>query len=269
MPYQHLEIEVDGHVATLWLNRPDKRNAMSEDIWLDIPKAMAELDAKDDIRVVVLAGRGPAFSVGIDLNLLATLSPQGESQAVANMDLYNKVKTLQATANSLADSPKPVIAAIHGYCLGGAIDLVTGADIRLASEDAVFSIRETKMGLVADTGTLQRLPGIVGAGTVAEMAYTGADYGADWAKEKGLVNEVFPEVDLLHEAAWAMAEAIAANSPLVVQGIKRVFAATEGMTVDKALDYAAQWNASFLISNDLMESINAFMEKRDPDYTGT
>ena len=269
MAYQHLEIELDGHVATLWLNRPDKRNAMSEDIWLDIPRAMAELDANDEVRAIVVAGRGPAFSVGIDVNLLATLSPGGESQAAANMDLYNKVKALQATANSLANSPKPIIAAIHGYCLGGAIDLVTGADIRLASEDAIFSIRETKMGLVADTGTLQRLPAIVGAGTVAEMAYTGADYGAAWAKGKGLVNEIYPDVGLLHEAAWAMAGEIASNSPLVVQGIKKVFAATEGMRVDQALDYAAQWNASFLISNDLMESINAYMEKRDPDYTGT
>lgn len=269
MGYQHLEIEVDGHVAALWLNRPEKRNALSADIWLDIPKAMADLDGDDAVRVIVLAARGEAFSVGIDVNLLATLTPQGESQAVANMDLYEKIKAFQGTANAFANSPKPVIAAIQGYCLGGGIDLVTGADIRLASSDAVFSIRETKMGLVADTGTLQRLPLIVGSGVVAEMAYTGSDFNAEWAKDKGLINEVYPNVNQLHEAAFEMARAVAANSPLAVQGIKKVFAATEGKTVAEALDYAAQWNASFLISNDLMESINAFMEKRDPDYTGT
>jgi enoyl-CoA hydratase len=269
MRYQHLEIEVDGHVAVLWLNRPEKRNAMSEDIWLDIPAAMAELDADTSIRVVILAGRGPAFSVGIDIELLASLSPAGESQAAANMSLYRKIQRLQGTASSLANSPKPVIAAIHGYCLGGAIDLITAADIRLATADSIFSIRETKMGLVADTGSLQRLPRIVGSGTTAEMAYTGADYDASWAKDRGLVNEVLPDHESLVAAAREMARAIAANSPLAVQGIKEVLGATEGKTVAEALDHAALWNASFLISNDLFESIGAYTEKRDPDYTGT
>ena len=114
MGYEHLEIEHDGHVATVWLNRPDKRNAMSEDIWRDIPSAVADLDADDDVRVIVLAGRGPAFSVGIDVNLLATLQPAGESQAVANRHLYDTVRVMQKTASCLADSPKPVIAAVHG-----------------------------------------------------------------------------------------------------------------------------------------------------------
>ena len=132
MGYQHLEIEHDGPVATIWLNRPEKRNAMSEDIWQDIPSAMADLDADDSIRVVVLAGRGPAFSVGIDVNLLAPLHPAGESQAVANRHLFDTVKVMQKTASCFADSPKPVIAAVHGYCLGGGVDLVTAADIRLA-----------------------------------------------------------------------------------------------------------------------------------------
>jgi len=269
MGYQNLHIDISDHVATLWLNRPEKRNALSEDIWLDIPKAMADLDSDESIRVVVLAGRGPSFCVGIDIELLMTLSPTGASQAAANMDLYQTIKKLQSTANSFANSPKPVIASIQGHCLGGGIDLITGADIRVASADALFSIRETKMGLVADTGTLQRLPAILGSGVVAEMAYTGGDYDAEWAKSHGLVNEVFADQESLAEGTRVLARTIAANSPLAVQGIKKVFAATEGMNVEQALDYAAQWNASFLISNDLMESINAFLEKRDPDYTGT
>lgn len=269
MGYQHLEITQDGHVATLWLNRPAKRNAMSEDMWSDIPSAVADLDADDEVRVIVLAGRGSSFTVGIDVNMLASLQPQGRSSAEASMILYEKILKLQRTASCFADSPKPVIAAIHGYCLGAGVDLISACDIRLAAEDAVFSIRETKMGLVADIGSLQRLPAIVGAGVTAEMAYTGGDFPAKWAKEKGLVNEVYEDEASLISAAQGLAGVIAANSPLVTQGIKNVLSAREDKTVEEALKYVALWNSSFLFSNDLMEALNAFMEQRDPDFTGT
>lgn len=268
MGYEHIEITQDGHVATLWLNRPDKRNAMSADMWSDIPAAMSDLDADDSVRVIVLAGRGAAFTVGIDLNMLMGLQPTGESQAEANLALYRKVLELQATISSFANSPKPVIAAVHGYCLGAGMDLITACDIRLASSDAVFSIRETRMGLVADVGTLQRLPAIVGPGVTAEMAYTGSDYSAEWAKSKGLINDVYDGLDSLTEATASLAHAIAANSPLVTMGIKKVLAAADGRTVEEALDYVAQWNSSFLLSNDLMEAVAAFGEKREPDFKG-
>lgn len=269
MGYQHLEITQDGHVATLWLSRPDKHNAMSEDMWSDIPSAVADLDADDTVRVIVLAGRGPSFTVGIDVNMLANLQPQGGSAAESNMILYKKILELQQTASCFADSPKPVVTAVHGYCLGAGIDLITACDIRLAARDAVFSVRETKMGLVADIGSLQRLPGIVGAGVTAEMAYTGADYTATWAMEKGLVNRIYDDSASLLSAAHDLADAIAANSPLVTQGIKQVLSAGDGRTIEEALDHVAQWNASYLLSNDLTEAINAFMEQRDPDFTGT
>ncbi|MEA1902507.1 MAG: crotonase/enoyl-CoA hydratase family protein [Actinomycetota bacterium] len=269
MGYEHIEVTQDGHVATLWLNRPEKRNAMSEDMWADIPAAMAALDADSSVRVIVLAARGPAFSVGIDINMLMGLQPSGDSQAAANMQLYEKILELQQTISCFADSPKPVIAAIHGYCLGAGVDLITACDIRLAAADAVFSVRETKVGLVADVGSLQRLPAIVGPGVTAEMAFTGGDYEAAWAKAKGLVNDVYDDYASLEDAVSALAHSIAANSPLVIQGIKRVLAAAEGRTVEEALDYVAQWNSSFLLSNDLMEAMAAFVEKRDANYTGT
>lgn len=269
MGFEHLEIEREGHVATLWLNRPEKLNAMSEDIWVDIPLAVDQLDADDDVRVIVLAGRGDAFTVGIDVNLLATINPSGPSPAAGNRELYNTIKRLQKTVSSFADTAKPVIAAVHGYCLGAGANLISACDIRLASADAVFSIRETKMGLVADIGALQRLPAIVGNGVTAEMAMTGADYPADWALERGLVSQVFEDREALTTGALDLARQIAANSPLVTQGIKRIIQANDGRTVDQALDYMAQWNSSFLISNDLTEAMNAFMAKRDPDYTGT
>jgi enoyl-CoA hydratase len=269
MGYNHLEVEHAGHVATLWLNRPEKRNALSEDMWVDIPEAMAELDADDNVRVVILAGRGQAFSVGIDIEMLASLQPQGRSAAQANQALYHTILRLQETASCFAKTSKPVIAAIHGYCLGAGVDLIAACDVRLASIDAVFSIRETRMGLVADVGSLQRLPAIIGAGALAEMAYTGSDFDPRWAEQRGLVNEVVEDEEALRKRTSELAGVVASNSPLVTAGIKRVLAAAQGRTVDQALDYVAQWNSSFLISNDLMEAISAFAAKRDPDFTGT
>lgn len=269
MAYQHLEIEQDGRVATLWLNRPEKLNALSADMWADIPEAVAELDEDEDTRVIVLSGRGNAFTVGIDLDMLAGMQPEGPSPAKGNFHIYSEIKRLQRTVSCFAETAKPVIAAIHGYCLGAGANLISACDIRLASADATISIRETRMGLVADIGALQRLPGIVGSGVTAEMAMTGADYPASWALERGLVSEVFGDDDALLEGALELAGQVAANSPLVTQGIKRILQANDGRTIDQALDYMAQWNSSFLVSNDLMEAMSAHIEKRDPDFTGT
>lgn len=268
MGYEHLEVERDGHVAMLWLNRPAKRNAMSADMWVDIPASVAELDADESVRVIVLAGRGESFTVGIDIEMLATLQPTGESQAMANLKLYRKIKDMQRTASCFAESAKPVIAAIHGYCLGAGMDLITACDIRVASEDAVFSIRETRMGLVADIGTLQRLPGIIGPGHTAQLAFTGEDVDARRAAAIGLVNQVHPDAKATMTAAREVADLIADNSPLVIQGIKRVLGANDGRTIDQALDHVAQWNSAYLISNDLMEAVSAFLEKRKPEFKG-
>jgi len=266
--YQHLELEKDGHIATLWLNRPEKHNAMSEDMWVDIPTAMAELDVDDLVRVIVVAGRGPAFCVGIDINMLASLQPTGDSQADSNKKLYDTIRRLQETNSVFAKSPKPVIAAVHGSCLGEGINLISACDIRLASSDAVFSIRETRLGIVADVGALQRLPGIIGSGHLAELAFTGKDVDAARARDIGLVNDVYPDQPSLMKAAYELAGEIADNSPLTVSGVKRILAANDGRTVDEALDYVAQWNSSFLMSNDLIEAISAFIEKREPDFKG-
>ena len=268
MGYQHIEVERDNHVATLWLNRPDKRNAMSGDMWEDIPLAMAEIDADDSVRAVILAGRGSAFSVGIDIALLGSMQAAAGSQASANMKLYQLIKKMQRTASCFAESPKPVIAAIQGFCLGAGMDLISACDLRLAAADAIFSIRETRMGLVADIGSLQRLPAIVGSGPTAELAFTGKDIGADHALRIGLVNEVETDHEAVLAASRDIAGQIASNSPLVIQGVKKVLAANDGRTIDQALDYVAQWNASYLISNDLSEAVAAFIEKRDPEFEG-
>lgn len=269
MGYAHIGVERRGDIGWLWLDRPDKLNALSADMWEDLPKAVSDLTGDDSVRALVVAGRGPAFTVGIDLEMLAGLQPEGDSDAAANQELYRTIRRLQATMTAFAACPVPVIAAIHGYCLGAGVDLITACDIRLASADAVFSVRETRLAIVADVGTLQRLPRIVGPGHVAELVYTGKDIDAARAEKIGLVNEVHPTTEALHDAAQGLAEEIAANSPLAVQGAKAVLAAGEAMTVEQALQHVALWNSAFLRSNDLTEAITAQIERRRPKFTGT
>ena len=271
-----LEVDRDGHVATVWLNRPDKLNALGPPAWEDLPRVVDALGQDDEVRVIVIAARGTAFTVGIDLVAFAaafttgSFDPATEAGTVAARRAnYAAIKRLQDTFSALARCPKPVIAAVHGYCIGAGVDLITACDVRLAAQDAVFSVRETKMAMVADVGTLQRLPGIVDPGRVAEIVYTGKDFDAAEAEEMGLVSHVYEDAAAVHEAAWAMAQEIAANSPLAVQGSKAILRAAEGKSVDAALDYVALWNAAFIHSNDFAEAVAAFLEKRDPEFTGT
>jgi enoyl-CoA hydratase len=271
-----LTIEHSGPVATVWLDRPEARNAMGRALFDGLADAMGELSDDAGVRAIVIAARGPAFTVGLDLKEMGGQLGGGGggsgggngSDALRRTVAYRSVKRLQAAISSVADCPKPVIAAVHGWCIGGGIDLITACDIRLASADARFSVRETKVAIVADLGTLQRLPGIVGRGHVAELAFTGRDVTADRAREIGLVNDVYPDAEALHKAAAELAGEIAANPPLVVQGVKQVLRAGQTMSVEEGLDYVAVWNSAFLPSDDLAEAMTAFLEKRPPDFKG-
>lgn len=266
MGYEHVEIETDGAVGWLWLNRPDKRNAMSADMWADIPDAVSELTADDAVRCMVVAGRGNSFTAGIDLSMLAAFAGGGASHADRSAHIRREVLRLQLTMTAFERAKVPVIAAVHGHCLGAGIDLITACDIRFSAPDATFGIRETPMGLVADVGTVQRLPRVIGRGQVAELLFTGRDFDAAEALRIGLVNRV---VDDVHAHAAGVAAEIASNSPLVVQGAKEVLRLQQDMSVDAALDHMALWNAAFLMSNDITEAMSAHFEKRPPDYTGT
>lgn len=264
-----LDVEVAEYVATVWLDRVDKLNAMAQDFWTEFPATVEALGVDPNVRVIVIVGRGRAFTVGIDLQAFAPMLAGNTDDVATRQELYRNIKQMQHTFTALAECPKPVIAAIHGYCLGGGVDLITACDIRIASADAIFSVRETKIAMVADVGTMQRLPKIVDPGRVAELVYTGKDFPAEEAAEMGLVSHVYPDIDTLHKEAAALAQEIAANSPLVVQGAKQVLRAGENMSTADALDYMAVWNSSFLSSNDLREAVMAYMEKRPPDFDGT
>jgi enoyl-CoA hydratase len=267
-----LSVERDGHVVTLWLDNPERRNAMGPAFWADLPAVMGELSDDPEVRAVVIGAKGPHFTVGLDLKAMNLATAGGaapaRSQAAKATSFLREVKRMQRSITAVADCPKPVIAAVHGACIGGGVDLITACDIRLASADAYFSVRETKIAIVADVGTLARLPRIVGKGNVAELAFTGKDISADRASRMGLVNEVFADVEGLHKAAREMASEIAANSPLAVMGTKAVLEACADRSVAERLDYVGVWNAGFLASDDLTEAMAAFLEKRPPDFTG-
>jgi enoyl-CoA hydratase len=270
-----LEIETEGHVATLWLNRPEKRNALGPAFWSDLPRAMAALGSDPDLRAVVIAARGPHFTVGLDLVAMAGLAGPTAggngaplSMAARSRSARAEILRMQASVTAVAECPLPVIAAIHGYCIGGGVDVAAACDIRLASADALFSVRETKVAIVADLGSLQRLPHIIGKGHVAELAYTGKDITAARAEAIGLVNGVSADAAAVLDEARDLASAIAANSPLAVQGTKAVLTAGESRPVAEGLDYVATWNAGALASDDLTEAMTAFMEKRPAVFTG-
>jgi enoyl-CoA hydratase len=264
-----LSIERDGHVATLWLDSAERRNALGPNFWADLPAMMHEVADDDEVRAVVVAARGPHFSVGLDLKAMGgSIAGSSGSQVARARQTRREVHRLQASITAVADCPKPVIAAVQGYCIGGGVDLIAACDIRLAAADAVFSVRETKIAIVADLGSLQRLPRIIPMGHVAELAYTGKDITADRARHIGLVNDVLPDHDGVVKAAAEMAAEIAANSPLAVQGTKAVLAAGEDRSVAEGLDYVAAWNAAFLPSDDLREAMLAFVEKRPASFSG-
>ena len=233
------------------------------------PGPWRRIGSDPEVRAVVVAATGPISAWGSTWwpwpgwparRPRATAAPcrwrRGRSSARA------EILRLQASVTSVADCPLPVIAAIHGYCIGGGVDLIAACDIRLASADAVFSVREAKVAIVADLGSLQRLPQIIGKGHVAELAYTGKDITAERALAIGLVNQVSADADAVLADARQLAAEIAANSPLAVQGTKAVLAAGEGRSVAEGLDYVAAWNAGSLASDDLTEAMAAFMEKR-------
>lgn len=222
------------------------------------------------LRAVIVRGSDKGFSYGLDLPAtFAELGPVlSGGSAGARTELLALIRRWQRAFELVASCPVPVIAAVHGPCIGGGLDLVTACDLRVATSDARFSLRETKVAIVADLGSLQRLPAIVGPGHAREMAFTGRDIDASRALAMGLVNDVLADRAALDAAARALAREIAANPPLTVRGVKEVLARSEGRPVEEGLAYVAAWNAAFLASEDLGEAMSAFVERRPARWQG-
>jgi enoyl-CoA hydratase len=262
-----MNLEIAEGIAEVTLIGPGKGNAMGPEFWRDLPVVFAILDGDDDVRAVILRGDGPNFSYGLDLPAMMGGLAAGDS-AAGRAKLLDTIQTMQAAVTRVQACRKPVIAAVRGWCIGGGLDLIAACDIRLCAADARFSLREARMAIVADIGSLQRLPPIIGEGHTRELAYTGKDIDAQRALHIGLVNEVYDGADDLLAAARALAAEIAANAPLAVQGSKRVLNETQGKSVEEGLRYVALWNAAYLHTEDLGEAMRAFVEKRPPEFKG-
>lgn len=269
--YKAFTVETKDHVAQVTLTGPGKGNAMGPDFWAELPLIFRGLDADPEVRSVVLAGSGNHFSYGLDLPAMSPLfAPLLGEQALAGprTAFHDRIKSMQDSITAVAECRKPVVAAVQGWCIGGGVDLIAAVDIRYASADAKFSVREAKIAIVADMGSLHRLPPIIGEGHLRELAFTGKDIDAARAREIGLVNDVFDDAEAVLDAAHATAREIAANPPLVVQGVKDVLDHERASTVAEGLKYVAAWNAAFLPSLDLTEAIKAVFEKRPADFKG-
>ena len=266
-----LRVSVEDHVATVVLRAAGKANRMGPAFWAEMPEAFEWLDAEADVRAVVVRGEGEHFSYGLDLATMGgELSSVVGDGALAKerTDFLAAIERLQRAMSCVAACRKPVVAAIAGWCVGGGVDLATACDVRLCSADARFSVREVKLAMVADVGTLARLPALVGQGNARLLAMTGDDVDAARALRIGLVEEVHDTHAALFEAAKELARRIAANPPLVVQGVKHVLNAASERTAAESLRTVALWNAAFLPSHDLREAMASFMEKRPAKFEG-
>lgn len=268
--YETIRIEARDHVAELVLNRPEKGNAMTGTMFSEMGAAFAAFDRDADVRAVLVRAEGRAFTYGLDLT--DAMSELGGEMigglAGPRTRFLARVRELQGSTTAAASCRKPIVAAVHGWCIGGGLDLISACDVRLASADAKFSLREGRIGIVADLGSLQRLPRIIGDAATRELALTARDFDAVHALRIGLVSEVLPDSEALLSRAREAAHSIAALPPLTVQGIKQVMNFQDGKSVADGLEYVAVWNSAFLQSEDFAEAIAAFFEKRPPKYKG-
>ncbi|MGD1256238.1 crotonase/enoyl-CoA hydratase family protein [Mycobacterium seoulense] len=269
--YESVTVETKDHVAQVTLIGPGKGNAMGPAFWSEMPELFAELDADPEVRAIVLTGSGKNFSYGLDVPAMGgSFTPllSGDALAGPRAVFHREIKRMQGAITAVADCRTPTIASVHGWCIGGGVDLISAVDIRYASADAKFSVREVKLAIVADVGSLARLPMILGDGHLRELALTGKDIDAARAEKIGLVNDVYDDAEAALAAAHATAAEIAANPPLTVQGVKDVLDQQRTAAVAESLRYVAAWNAAFLPSKDLTEGIAATFEKRPPRFTG-
>ena len=269
MTYKTLTVAVDGHVARITLDRPDKLNAMNAGFWNELPAAVRALDAGGDIRAIVIDANGKHFTAGLDLGMFGT--PPDPADVTARVQkaarFRHNTALMQQTFSALEDCRVPVIAALHGGCIGGGVDLISACDLRYASRDTYLTVYEINVGLTADVGTFPRLCKLLPEGIVRELAYTGRRMGAEEGERRGLFNEVLDSKEATLERALEMAKEIAGKSPLAVHGCKRMITYARDHNTADSLDYVVTWNAGMLHSEEVMAAVTAGKTGEPGDYT--
>ena len=267
---ESLKIEIEGPIAQVILNRPEKANALDGELWQALGKCFRDLDQNKSVRVCILSAEGKHFTAGIDLNLLQEIGIQSEEYDCEGRKrdfLRRKILELQSSFSEFERCRKPVIAAVHGSCIGGGVDLITACDLRYATEDARFQIKEIDLGLVADVGTLQRLPTLIPQGIVRELAFTGRSFDGKEALSMGLLNNCYENKESLMQGVLEVARSITAKSPLAISGIKETLLYSRDHTVQESLNQVATWNSAMLLSADLEEAMMAHLQNRTAKFS--
>jgi enoyl-CoA hydratase len=265
------DLTIADGVAHVSLCRPDQLNAMNADFWTELPEMIGQIDADASARAIVISSTGKHFSAGMDLSvftadssLLGLVTAKEEGRRRANLWLV--VQKLQRSFTALEQARMPVLVAVQGGCIGGAVDMICAADMRYASADAFFCIQEINIGMTADVGTLQRLPKIIPEGIARELAYTGDRMSAQRAAEVGLINQVFDDHESLVDGVLEIAARIATKSPLAIWGTKEMINYTRDHTVADSLRYMAGWQSGMFQPADMIEEFEAKVAKRPGNF---
>jgi len=264
------DVSIEGGVAHIQLNRPDAFNAMNRDFWNELPAIVRDIDDNARARCIVISSTGKHFCAGMDLSVFTdgvgvVPEAQGDRQNAAE-SFRRHVHHLQDTFSCIDEARMPVIVAVQGGVIGGAVDMTSACDIRYAAADAFFVVQEINIGMTADVGTFPRLCKLIPEGWVRELAYTGRRLPAQRAKEIGLVNEVFDSREAVVEHALATAREIASKSPLAVAGSKVMINYARDHTIKDGLDYIATWQTGMFSPAHMMEAFQAKAQKRDPEF---
>jgi enoyl-CoA hydratase len=262
-----LDLAIADGIAHVRMIRGEQLNTMVAAFWTEMIEVFEAIDARPDVRAVVLSSTGRHFTAGLDLAMASTsLRPASDDPARAREKLRRKILRMQETMSVVDRCRVPVIAVVQGGCIGGGVDLVTACDMRVGTADCYFTVQEINVGIVADVGTLQRLPYLLPQGLVRELAYTGRRFTAQEARQWGFLNRVADTPEAALEQAFALAREIAGKSPVAITGIKRVLDYGRGHSIEDGLDYVATWNAGMLIGDDLNVAVTAALAKKTADF---
>jgi enoyl-CoA hydratase len=265
-PMHCFSLTIEDHIAHLVLRQPDTLNTMGPVFWRELDTALTELHHGNSARVLVISSTGKHFSAGMALDTFAGAIQMDDKSPEGRAAMFDSLSDMQATFTKLEKLRIPVIAAIQGGCIGGAVDMVTACCLRYASAEAFFCIQEINIGMVADVGTLQRLPKLIPLAVVKELAYTGRRMGADQALQYGLVNAVLPTPEAALAAAMQCAREIASKPPIAIWGTKQAVHYARDHTVDESLSQMGWLQAAIWSNRHVGEAVGAMKAKRSAQF---
>ena len=272
-PYQCFEVEITNNIAHLRLCRADRFNSMIPEFWYELPEIIRDIDDNAKARAIVISAEGRHFCAGMDLSVFSNigdgmLEDKHDSQRdmLRRLHMMQTLPELQDALSCLEQCRMPVLMAIQGACVGGAMDFVSASDMRYCTKDAFFCIQEINIGMTADVGTFPRLPYLIPQGLVRELAYTGRRMQAEEALQAGFVNAVFETQSDMLDHVMGIARSVAEKSPLAIWGSKEMINHARGRTIQEGLDHITAWQIGMFNPADMKESFIAKQEKRTPSF---